>query len=130
MRVKKCVGFGAILPLTSRFSLLASVTIESVVITAQPGFQSDLGEPLNLACTVVATGLKEIIWRGSGLAKNDTEVTTNISAGVSNLTIQALSASDLDHYSCEAVAGSIVKNTSAIITTNSKCVILLNVTGC
>ena len=101
-------------------SLLASASIESVLITAQPGFQPDLGEPLNLTCTVVATGLDEIIWTGSGLTDTDIEVATNIFTGVSIFTIHAVSASDLVHYSCQAVAGSIVKNNSAIITTESK----------
>ena len=100
------------------------------MITAQPGLQVILGESLTLTCTVVATGLEEIIWDGSGLANTDIEVTTNISTGVSTLTIHAVSASDLGHYSCEAVAGSIEKNTSVIITTNRKCVMLLTVIGC
>ena len=99
------------------------------MITAQPGFQVELGGPLNLTCTVFATGLEEIMWTGSGLTNNDIEITTNISAGVSTLTIHAVFAADLGLYSCEAVAGTIVRNTSAI-TTNSKCVIWLNVTGC
>ena len=124
-----CRG-GANLPLISPFSLLASASIESVVITAQPGFQAELGEPLTLNCTVVATGLEEIIWTGNGLTKNDIEITTNASAGVSTLTIHAVFAADLGHYSCEAVAGSIVVRNTSAITTNSKCVIWLNVTGC
>ena len=96
-----------------------------MVITPQPDFQVELGKPLILICTVVATGLTEITWDGSGLANTDIELVTNLSTGVSTLTIHAVSASDLDHYSCEAVAGSIERNDSATITTNSKCVIVL-----
>ena len=101
-------------------SVLPSESIESVEITAQPGFQVELGQHLNLTCTVVATGLDEIMWTWSGLNNTDIEVVTDISAGVSNLTIRAVSASDLGHYSCEVVAGSVVRNTSEIITTESK----------
>ena len=101
-------------------------------ITADPGFQVELGEPLILTCTVNATGLDEIMWTRNRLDNTDIEEATNKSTGVSTLTIHAVSEAHLGRYSCEAVAGSIVKNATAIITTNSKCmtVLRLQVANC
>lgn len=91
-----------------------------MVITAQPGLHVELGDLLNLTCSVDANGLKEISWTESRVTDTDNKVFTNLSAGVSTLTIPTVLSADLGNYSCQAIADNIINVATATITAKSK----------
>ena len=97
-----------------------SESIDAVVIIAQPDFPIELGARLTLTCSVDAIGLTDIIWTENRIINTNNEVETNISNGVSTLTIPFVLSQDLGSYSCQAVAGSIFNIDTATVTATSK----------
>ena len=97
-----------------------SVSVQSVVITAEPDFAVTLGDSLTLTCSVVATGLSEIVWTRSRVTNTTNQVFTNVSAGISTLMIPVVLSADLGNYSCQATAGTNIGIDAVTINASSK----------
>ena len=90
-----------------------------VVITADPALPASLGKPLTLTCTVILSGLTEISWTESRVNGNGNQLSTNLTTGISMLTIPAVLSADLGEYMCTATAGTAFF--SDVITVTAVC---------
>ena len=78
---------------------------QSVIITADPALPASLANPLTLTCTVTLSGLTEISWTDSRVTNTSNELSTDLSTGVSTLTIPDVVSADLGEYVCTATDG-------------------------
>ena len=75
------------------------------MITTDPALPASLAEPLTLTCTVTLSGLTEISWTDSRVDGTSNELSTDLSTGVSTLTIPDVVSADLGEYMCTATDG-------------------------
>ena len=84
---------------------LPSAFSQNVMITANPALPASLGKSLTLTCTVTQNGLTEISWTNSRVANTTNELSTDLSTGVSTLTVPVVVSADLGEYMCTAMIG-------------------------
>ena len=105
-----------ILNLLNALSFPSAFSQNEVVIAADPTIPASLGKPLTLTCTVILSGLTEISWTETRVDGTGNELSTDISTGVSTLTILVVLSVDLGEYMCTAMAGTAVFSDVIIVT--------------
>ena len=105
-----------ILDLLNALSFPSAFSQNEVVIAADPTIPASLRKPLTLTCTVILSGLTEISWTETRVDGTGNELSTDLSMGVSTLTIPVVLSADLGEYMCTAMAGTAVFSDVIIIT--------------
>ena len=101
-------------------SFPAAFSQNEVIITTDPALPASLGESMTLTCTVTVSGLTEISWTDSRVDGTANELSTDLSTGVSTLTVPDVVSADLGEYVCTAIASTTSFDDVITVTAISK----------